>query len=126
MEEQMLMQEDNQQQVQPVDEQPAPQAALEREAELTRREADITRRELRARALETLAGRQLPAELAELLDYTDEGSCAASLSRVQRTWQQAVQRGVEARVAGNAPRTGAGKSAAHGGMREAISAYYNK
>lgn len=100
--------------------------AREREERLERREADVTRRELRAKALETLAARRLPAELAELLDYADENSCTASLSRVQKTWQQAVQKGVESRIAGAAPRTGTGKGAARTSMRDALSAYYGK
>ena len=73
-----------------------------------------------------LSARQLPAELAELLDYADEARCTASLARVQRTWQQAVQKGVEARVAGAAPRTGGGKSGMRTSMRDAISAFYNR
>lgn len=97
-----------------------------REENLTQREADLARRELHTKALAALAARQMPAELAELLDYADENRCTASLSRVQRTWQQAVQKGVEARVAGAAPRTGAGKSGMHTSMRDAISAFYNR
>jgi len=97
-----------------------------REESLARREAELARRELHAKALDTLSARQLPAELAELLDYADEARCTASLVRVQKTWQQAVQKGVEARVAGAAPRTGAGKSGMRTSMRDAISAFYNR
>lgn len=97
-----------------------------REESLARREAELARRELHAKALDTLSQRQLPAELADLLDYADEARCNASLSRVQKTWQQAVQKGVEARVAGAAPRTGAGKSGVRTSMRDAISAFYNR
>ena len=97
-----------------------------REESLARREAELARRELHAKALDALAARQMPSELAELLDYADEGRCTASLARVQKTWQQAVQKGVEARVAGVAPRTGAGKSGMRTSMREAISAFYGR
>jgi len=97
-----------------------------REESLARREAELARRELHAKALDALSARQLPAELAELLDYADESRCTASLARVQKTWQQAVQKGVEARVAGAAPRTGAGKSGMRTSMRDAISAFYNR
>ena len=97
-----------------------------REESLARREAELARRELHARALDALAARQMPAELADLLDYADEARCIAALSRVQKTWQQAVQKGVEARVAGAAPRTGAGKSGMRTSMREAISAFYGR
>ena len=97
-----------------------------REESLARREAELARRELHARALDALAARQMPAELADLLDYADESRCTASLARVQKTWQQAVQKGVEARVAGAAPRTGAGRSGMRTSMREAISAFYGR
>ena len=114
---------------------PAPAAPQVRQAEadahlreesLARREAELARRELHARALDALSARQMPAELADLLDYADENRCTASLARVQKTWQQAVQKGVEARVAGAAPRTGAGKSGMRTSMRDAISAFYGR
>lgn len=104
----------------------AQEAVRLREESLAQREAELTRRELHAKAMAALSARQLPAELAELLDYADEARCTASLARVQRTWQQAVQKGVEARVAGAAPRTGGGKSGMRTSMRDAISAFYNR
>lgn len=107
-------------------EQRAQEEARQREEDLTRREAEITRRELRAQALETLAANQLPADLADLLDYTDADRCSASIKKVQKSWQAAVQKGVEARVAGSPPKTGSGKAGAPKTMRDAISAYYNK
>lgn len=110
----------------PPDEAMQHEAARLREESLARREAELARRELHAKALDALSARQLPAELADLLDYADESRCNASLSRVQKTWQQAVQKGVEARVAGAAPRTGAGRSGMRTSMRDAISAFYNR
>lgn len=104
----------------------AQEAVRLREESLAQREAELERRELHAKAMAALSARQLPAELAELLDYADEARCTASLARVQRTWQQAVQKGVEARVAGAAPRTGGGKSGMRTSMRDAISAFYNR
>ena len=101
------------------------QEADAREERLAQREKEVARREMRSRALASLTERNLPQELADLLDYTDEARCTASLTSVQRVWQQAVQRGVQSRVAGTAPRTGAGRSA-RSTMREAISAYYSK
>lgn len=111
----------------PVPDAGAAQEAMRlREESLAQREAELARRELHAKAMAALSARQLPAELAELLDYADEARCTASLARVQRTWQQAVQKGVEARVAGAAPRTGGGKSGMRTSMRDAISAFYNR
>ena len=54
-----------------------------REEELKRREAEITRRELLAKAMETLTAMDMPAELAQLLDYTDEAHCKASLETLK-------------------------------------------
>ena len=96
-----------------------------REEELGQREKQIRVRELRAQAMEALCALQMPAELAELLDYTDEAACQASLEKVKKIWHKAVQKGVESRMAGSAPRTGEGKSGAGSTMRDAISAYYN-
>jgi len=98
----------------------------QREEDLTRREAELNRRELRAQALSTLAEKSYPAELADLLDYTDADSCSASIDRVGKAWQKAVQKGVEARVAGSAPKAGDGKGKAPMTMRDAISAHYKK
>lgn len=107
-------------------EQRAQEEAKKREEDLTRREAELNRRELRATAMETLAANQLPAELADLLDYTDAEKCSASIKKVQKSWQAAVQKGVEARVAGSPPKTGSGKAGAPKTMRDAIAAHYNK
>lgn len=107
-------------------EQRAQEEAKQREEDLARREAELNRRELRAQALETLAAKQMPAELAEMLDYTDAEKCSASIDKVHKTWQAAVQKGVEARVAGSPPKTGGGKNAAPKTMRDAIAAHYGK
>lgn len=107
-------------------EQRAQEEAKKREADLERREAEMNRRELRAQALETLAADNLPADLADLLDYTDADACNASIAKVKKNWQAAVQRGVEARVAGSPPKTGSGKSGAPKSMRDAVSAFYKK
>lgn len=107
-------------------EQRAQEEAKKREADLERREAEMNRRELRAQALETLAADNLPADLADLLDYTDADKCNASIAKVKKNWQAAVQKGVEARVAGSPPKTGSGKSGAPKSMRDAVSAFYKK
>lgn len=104
----------------------AAEEAKTREENLTKREAEITRRELRAQALSDLAEQQMPAELADLLDYSDADACAESIKKIRGVWQKAVQKGVEARVKGSAPKTGSGKNTAPKTMRDAIAAHYNK
>ena len=51
-------------------------------AELEKREKDITVRELKATALETLAEKELPKELAEILNYESAETCNASIEAV--------------------------------------------
>lgn len=106
-------------------EQRAAEEARTREENLTKREAEITRRELRAQALSDLAEQQMPSELADLLDYTDADACAESIKKIRGVWQKAVQKGVEQRVKGSAPKAGDGKKAPQT-LKSAISAYYSK
>lgn len=103
----------------------AAEEARVREEALNQREAEITRRELRAQALQDLAAQQMPAELAELLDYTDAQACSASIQKVKGVWQKAVQKGVEARVKSGAPKSGTADSTPKD-MRSAIAAHYNR
>ena len=97
----------------------------QREAELARREEEVARRELRAQAVQELAARQLPAELGDLLDYTDAERCSAYMETVERLFRQAVQQGVERRIAGSAPRSGRGNQGRSASLRDAISEHYS-
>ena len=74
-----------------------------REKELSDKEAAITRRELMAEAKNTLSDKKLPAELAEILVYTDADSCNKSIAAVEKVFQAAVQAAVEERLKGDAP-----------------------
>lgn len=66
--------------------------------ELARREADITRRELMAAAKDTLSGKGLPLELAEILNYADADTCGASMEKVQAAFEKAVTKTVNDRL----------------------------
>ncbi len=81
----------------------------QRDAELTEREAEITRRELRATALETLAEKGLPKQLADILDYTDAEKTNASITAVETAFRAAVEAGVNERLKGGAPGGGGSK-----------------
>ena len=74
-----------------------------KEKELTDREAAITRKELMAEAKNTLAEKNLPVELAEVLDYTDADACSKSITAVEKAFQSAVQSAVEDRLKGGKP-----------------------
>ena len=81
-------------------------AASRREAALAEREKRVTERELRAMALEKLAERGLPKELADALPYTDEAKCLAGIEAVEKAFRLAVQTAVEQRLKGEIPTVG--------------------
>lgn len=77
--------------------------AQKREKALAAREADITRRELMAEAKNTLAEKDLPASLAELLNYTDADSCNKSIAALEKAFTQAVQAQIDKKLEGGKP-----------------------
>lgn len=74
-----------------------------REKELADREAAVARKELMAEAKNTLTEKKLPAELAEVLNYTDAESCSKSIENVEKAFQKAVEDAVEERLKGRKP-----------------------
>lgn len=82
--------------------QQAEAAAQERENALSQREAEITRRELRADALDKLAARELPRELADLLNYESADACDESIESVEKVFRAAVQAGIDERIKASA------------------------
>ena len=74
-----------------------------REKDLEEREKEITRKELRATAKNALAEKELPLELAELLDYTDAKSCNKSIESLEKAFQSAVASAVNERLKGTEP-----------------------
>ncbi len=91
----------------------------QREAELDEREKDITRRELKAMAVEMLAQRGLPRELAEALPYDSEAACLNGLNKLERAFRDAVQKTVDLRLRGEAPLTGQKRGIDPDGMSDA-------
>lgn len=77
-----------------------------REAELMEREKQLLRRELKAMALEKLAERGLPADLAEALNYDSEQACMNGLDKLERAFRAAVQTAVDERLRGETPSMG--------------------
>lgn len=74
-----------------------------REKELSDRETEITRKELAAEAKNTLAEKGLPVELSEMLDYKDADSCNASISKMEKVFNKAVEAAVEEKLKGGKP-----------------------
>mgnify|MGYP000913116194 CR=1 FL=1 len=87
-------------------EQKAEYERQKKETELANREAEITRRELRAQALEALAEKGLPKQLADILVYTDAQSTNDSIVAVEKVFRAAVEAGVNERLKGNPPAGG--------------------
>ena len=71
-----------------------------REKDLEAREREITKKELQATAKNALAEKELPLQLAELLDYTDAKSCNASIEALEKAFQSAVADAVNERLKG--------------------------
>lgn len=74
-----------------------------KEKELSDREAAITRKELMAEAKNTLAEKNLPAGLADVLNYMDADSCNKSITTVEKAFQAAVEAAVQERLKGGTP-----------------------
>ena len=76
----------------------AEQAAKEREDSLTAREHELEARLLKAQAVETLQEKKVPVKLADVLDYTSADTVNKSIELIEKTFREAVQEGVEARL----------------------------
>lgn len=77
--------------------------AEQKEAELAEREALLVKKEMTAEAKAMLSERDLPMELVSVIDLTNADSVKQSIDSIQKTWEKAVQKGVEERIKGSAP-----------------------
>ena len=75
----------------------------QREQELANREQAIARKELTAEAKAMLSERGLPVELVGVIDLTSAETVTDSVASIQKTWEDAVQKGVSDRMKGSAP-----------------------
>ena len=75
----------------------------QREQELANREQAIARKELTAEAKAMLSERGLPVELVAVVDLSNAESVTESVASIQKTWEDAVQKGVSDRMKGSAP-----------------------
>lgn len=74
--------------------------------DLAKREAEITKRELTATTKEELVSKELPLELAEILNYSDADSVKSSMAAVEKAFRGAVEKQVNEKLKGSAPKTG--------------------
>ena len=75
----------------------------QREQELANREQAIARKELTAEAKAMLSERGLPVELVNVVDLSNAEAVTESVASIQKTWEDAVQKGVSDRMKGSAP-----------------------
>ena len=75
----------------------------QREQELADREKAIARKELTAEAKTMLSERGLPVELVAVVDLSSAEAVTESVASIQKTWEDAVQKGVSERMKGSAP-----------------------
>lgn len=75
----------------------------QREQELANREQAIARKELTAEAKAMLSERGLPVELVAVVDLSNAEAVTESVANIQKTWEEAVQKGVSDRMKGSAP-----------------------
>ena len=76
-------------------------------------------RERRARAQELLTQRNLPAELTDCLNFSDDESLEKSLNALEKAFLEQVDKAVGERMKGAAPRSG--ESALYAGqLRSAL------
>ena len=73
------------------------------EQELADREKAIARKELTAEAKAMLSERGLPVELVAVVDLSNAEAVTESVASIQKTWEDAVQKGVSDRMKGSAP-----------------------
>lgn len=73
------------------------------EQELADREKAIARKELTAEAKAMLSERGLPVELVTVVDLSNAEAVTESVASIQKTWEDAVQKGVSDRMKGSAP-----------------------
>lgn len=73
------------------------------EQELANREQAIARKELTTEAKAMLSERGLPVELVSVVDLSNAEAVTESVASIQKTWEDAVQKGVSDRMKGSAP-----------------------
>ena len=68
--------------------------------QLKKREQEFNKRELTAEAKSILSERGLPIELVNNVNLTDADSVHESIDQLQKSWEEAVQKGVSERIKG--------------------------
>ena len=89
---------------------------------LSQREAEITKRELKAEAKSQLSDKGLPVELADALPLNDAESTSQAIEAIETAFRKAVEKGVNERLKGQAPKIGNEKAVSE---KDRLVAEYN-
>lgn len=84
-------------------EQKADEERKKRDDEVTRREREVTFRENRAEAISILAEKKLDPKLVDLVVNIDKDKMSKNIENLESVFNEAVKKGVEARLAGTTP-----------------------
>lgn len=86
----------------------------QQEEKLLQREAEVTRKELKIEAHKIFTEKGLPVDLLDVLKYDNAESCNQSIDALEKAFRQAVEKGVNERLKGEAPKAGgAGKQSSY-------------
>ncbi len=88
------------------DEQKASYEQQQAQKRLAEREMELTKRELRLNAIDILADKNLPIELADALSYTNAEECDKSIKSVTKAFEKAVSKAVDAQLRREPPKAG--------------------
>ena len=81
-------------------EEKAKHEAEKRENALTEREKAVAKRELMIEARDMLKEKNLPAELADILNYASADECKKSIESVEKAFTAAVEKSVNEKLKG--------------------------
>ena len=87
------------------------QEAISKDAQIAQLQAEISKRDLQSEIIAKLGERQLPASLAEMVQYGDKESTMKSAERIMDIFDRAVQETIKLRLRGKTPE-GIGAAAA--------------
>lgn len=99
------------------------EARKQKDDELAQKERSITLRENRADAIEMLAEQNIDTKLVDFVVDIDNGKTAENVKALTKAFNDAVAKGVEAKLAGKTPTDfGDGKTTVDNGKKSSISA----
>lgn len=98
----------------------------QKKLELAEKERELTKRELKITAQTELAKRNIPTDLLDFLDYTDEDACEESIDRLEKAFGKALEGVVAQKLKEQAPVKKGGELTKKNDLQEQIRAGLRK